>query len=87
MTKFTYVLVAVFFAAVAVFTLLLVGFSFDPKARKEITLIVLKPDNIPIAIMLGIVAFYTIWGVTQAVRNDRLTGQGQKDKILKDMQR
>lgn len=87
MTKLTYALVGIFFAAVAVFVLLMVGHSFDPKARAELSLIVLKPDNIPIAIMLGIVSLYTIWGVLQAIRNDRLVDQGKKDQILKDMQR
>lgn len=87
MTKLTYGLVVIFFVAVFVFGALMAVYSFDPHARKEIALIVLKPDNIPIAIMLGIVSFYTVWGVTQAVRNDRLTAEGRKDRILKDMQR
>jgi len=87
MHRLPYILTGVFFLAVFVFVALMVGHAFDPKARQELTLIVLKPDNIPIAIMLAIVAFYTIWGVMQAVRNDRLIAQGKKDRVLKDMQR
>lgn len=87
MVKLTYGLVAIFFLAVTVFVLLMAGHSFEPHARKEIASIVLKPDNIPIAIMLGIVSFYTIWGVFQAVRNDKLIEKGKKDQVLKDMQR
>jgi len=50
-------------------------------------LIASKPDNIPIAFMLLVVAFYTGWGIKEALRNDRLIKRGKKDEVLKDMQR
>jgi len=50
-------------------------------------LIASKPDNIPIAFMLLIVAFYAGWGIKEALRNDRLIKQGKRDEVLKDMQR
>jgi hypothetical protein len=34
-----------------------------------------KPDNIPIVIALGLVAFYTVWGYRQALANDRALRQ------------
>ena len=49
--------------------------------------IVSKGDNIPIVAMLFIVAFFLGWGFREAARNDRLTAQGKRDQILKDMQR
>ncbi len=50
-------------------------------------LILLKPDNIPIAGMLVILSFFLGWGFKEARRNDKLIEQGKKDEILKDMQR
>ena len=50
-------------------------------------LIVTKGDNIPIVFMLFIVSFFTWWAFHEAGRNDRLTREGKRDQILKDMQR
>ena len=49
--------------------------------------IVTKGDNIPIVAMLFIVGFFLAWGFREGRRNDRLTEQGKRDQILKDMQR
>ena len=50
-------------------------------------LILSKPDNIPIAGMLLVVAFFLGWGLKEGRRNDKLIEQGKRDEILKDMQR
>jgi len=47
--------------------------------------IVTKPDNIPIIGMLLLVLFFTWIGLKQAVRHDRLTGEGKKDEIPDEM--
>ena len=49
--------------------------------------IVTKGDNVPIVAMLFIVAFFLGWALREGRRNDRLTAQGKRDQILKDMQR
>jgi hypothetical protein len=49
--------------------------------------IVSKGDNIPIVMMLFIVAFFVGWAIHEGRRNDRLIEQGKRDEILKDMQR
>jgi hypothetical protein len=49
--------------------------------------IVSKGDNIPIIMMLFIVAFFVAWGFREGRRNDRLIEAGRRDEILKDMQR
>lgn len=47
--------------------------------------IVTQPDNIPIAFMLLIVAFYTTWGLIEARRNDKLIAQGREDEVINRM--
>jgi hypothetical protein len=56
-------------------------------SRENFWLIVSKGDNVPIVFMLFIVAFYVGWAFKEAGRNDRLSEQGRRDEILKDMQR
>jgi hypothetical protein len=46
---------------------------FDPNFR----LIVTKPDNVPIVIMLFLVGFFTWFSMHQAVENDRRVEQGE----------
>ena len=87
MSRLPLILIWTFFASVVAFVGLCIGYSFDPQARQEIALIALKPDNLPIAIMLAIVVFYTFWGLVQCSRNDRLIAEGRKDEVLRDMQR
>ena len=41
-----------------------------------------KPDNLPIVIMLGTVAFFTYWSFSMALKNDKLkreTGDPKRD--------
>ena len=56
-------------------------FSWD-----NIWLIVSKPDNIPILMMIVAMTFYTAYGLRDAFRNDKLIKQGRKSEILRSMQ-
>jgi undecaprenyl pyrophosphate phosphatase UppP len=47
--------------------------------------IISKPDNVPIAIMLVVVEFFTWLAFKQAARNDDYTREGQRQKIYEDM--
>jgi len=49
--------------------------------------IISKPDNMPVAGALILVVFFTIVSMKQALQHDRLIRDGQKDKILDEMQR
>jgi hypothetical protein len=44
------------------------------------------PDNIPIVLMLGLVAYFTRVSFKEARRNDRLAREGRRDEILRAMQ-
>ncbi len=44
-----------------------------------------KPDNIPIAIMIPLVAFYVWWAISQGIRHDRLIKQNKKDNVYDEM--
>ena len=46
-------------------------------------IIALKPDNMPIGAMLGIVAFWFWVAIVQMVKHDRLIKSGKKDKSLR----
>jgi hypothetical protein len=48
--------------------------------------IVSLPDNVPILLMLGLVAWFTWLGFSQARRNDRLIREGRRDEVLRTMQ-
>jgi hypothetical protein len=48
--------------------------------------IVSLPDNIPIVLMLGLVAYFTRTSFAQARANDRLIREGRKEEILRTMQ-
>lgn len=52
----------------------------------NIWLIVSKPDNIPILIMLVLVGVYTYMALRDARKHDKLIEQGRKKEILKAMQ-
>ncbi len=49
-------------------------------------LIVSKPDNIPIVMMVILVGFVTWLSFHEANKNDRLIREGRKDQILRRMQ-
>lgn len=48
--------------------------------------ILIKPDNVPIVIMLFIFIASTWLSFDQARKNDRLIEEGRRDEILKRMQ-
>jgi len=48
-------------------------------------IIALKPDNMPIGAMLGIVAFWFWIAIVQMVKHDRLIKNGKKDKVYDEM--
>jgi hypothetical protein len=48
--------------------------------------IVSLPDNIPIVLMLGLVAYFTKVSFSEARKHDKLTREGRKDEILRAMQ-
>ena len=47
--------------------------------------ILTKADNIPIAAMILIVAFYLWWGLSEARKNDKLIKEGREDEIIQRM--
>ena len=49
--------------------------------------IVLKGDNLPIALLIPVTAFFLWVALRQALRNDRLIREGREKEILEDMQR
>jgi hypothetical protein len=49
--------------------------------------IILKGDNLPIALLIPVVAFFVWIALRQARRNDRLIREGREKEILEDMQR
>jgi hypothetical protein len=53
---------------------------------QNLSLILTKPDNVPILMMIVMFSFYTYMALRDARRNDRLTTQGRKQDILKRMQ-
>ncbi len=52
----------------------------------NVWLIVSKPDNIPILLLLVGVAFFTWLSLRNALRHDRLIAEGRKKDVLKAMQ-
>ena len=48
-------------------------------------IIALKPDNMPIGAMLGIVAFWFWVAIVQMVKHDRLIKENKKDIIYDEM--
>ena len=48
--------------------------------------ILAKPDNIPIIMMVGLVAFFTWISLSEASKNDKLIEEGRRDEVLRRMQ-
>lgn len=46
-----------------------------------------KGDNIPIAGMIPIVAFFTYLALKEALKHDRLIKEGKRDKVLDEMRK
>ena len=47
--------------------------------------IVTKPDNIPIAIMIPLLAFFVWWAISQGLRHDKIIEKGKRDDIYDEM--
>lgn len=60
--------------------------SEPPGAVDNLKAIFTKPDNIPIMLMIVMVAFFTYMGLRDGIKHDRLIKQGRKDEILRAMQ-
>jgi len=59
----------------------------EPPSRWDnLSLILTKPDNVPILMMIVMFSFYTYMALRDGFRNDRLTKAGRKQDILKSMQ-
>jgi len=72
------------------FLLCVVGFASWYFSRKwegweYILEIVGKGDNMPIAGLIPIIAFFTYLSLDEAFRHDRLIKQGREDEILDEM--
>ncbi len=52
----------------------------------NLMLIVTKPDNVPILMMIGAVVFFTWLSLKEGFKNDRLIKEGRRDEILRRMQ-
>lgn len=44
-----------------------------------------KPDNIPIAIMAPLIAFFLWLSISQGLRHDKLIKEGKKDAVYDEM--
>jgi hypothetical protein len=49
-------------------------------------LILTKPDNIPILLMVFSVGFFTWLSLKEGLKNDKLIKEGRRDEILRRMQ-
>lgn len=48
--------------------------------------ILTKPDNIPILLMVGSVAFFSWLSLREGIKNDKLIKEGRRDEVLRRMQ-
>ena len=53
---------------------------------ENLGLILSKPDNVPILIMIVMFSFFTYMALRDGFKNDRLAKKGRKQDILKSMQ-
>ena len=58
----------------------------SPSGLENFWLILSKPDNIPIVIMLVIFTFFTAWSLKMGLENDALIDEGKRDEVLRRMQ-
>jgi len=61
-------------------------FLLSPSGWDNFVAIAMKPDNIPILMMVGLVGFFTWMSLAEAAKNDRLIEEGRRDEILRRMQ-
>ena len=68
-------------------TALLFYRQFEKKGfeMENFLLILTKPDNIPIAFMIPLVAFFVWLAISQGLRHDRLIKKGKKDDVYDEM--
>jgi hypothetical protein len=57
-----------------------------PSGWDNLSLILTKPDNVPILMMIVMFSFFTYMALRDGFRNDRLIKAGRKQDILKSMQ-
>lgn len=57
-----------------------------PSGWDNLSLILSKPDNVPILMMIVLFSFYTYMALRDGFRNDRLIKAGRKQDVLKSMQ-
>lgn len=57
-----------------------------PSGFENFILILSRPDNIPIVLMLIIFSFFTGWALKMGFANDKLIEEGRRDEILRKMQ-
>jgi uncharacterized membrane protein len=53
---------------------------------ENLGLILTKPDNVPILIMIVVFTFFTYMALRDGFKHDRLIREGRKQDILKAMQ-
>ena len=59
----------------------------EPNSGLEnLSLILTKPDNVPILIMIVMFTFFTYMALRDGFKHDRLIKEGRKQDILKAMQ-
>ncbi len=58
----------------------------SPNGWDNFMVILTKPDNIPILLMVGSVAFFTWLSIREGLKNDRLIKEGRRDEVLRQMQ-
>jgi len=78
--RFRYELIPLYCLYGTIF-LMILGFLTSKNFKGIISL----PDNIPIAMMLIIVEYFTYLGLRQAAANDEFTRTGQRQKIYEEM--
>jgi len=59
---------------------------FSTSGWDNFAAIVTKPDNIPILLMVGLVAFFSWLSLSEARKNDKLIEEGRRDELLRRMQ-
>ena len=61
------------------------GDAPPPAGLDNLWLIVAKPDNVPIVLMIVLFAFFTVLALLEARKHDRLIKAGRKDDVVKAM--
>jgi hypothetical protein len=56
-----------------------------PTGLENLWLILSKPDNVPIVLMIALFAYFIGVALREARKHDRLIAQGRKEEIIKVM--